>query len=163
LYYEVFQMTALAYPHRQLPPTPQEAALARVSGQRLSRYAGLNRSLSLRVMDSGQEQPLELPAGAVALLMDILDAMAAGRGISLIPENAELTTVQAAEVLNVSRPYLIKLLTEGALPHRKVGKHRRIRMEDVMAYKNRIDREREAVLDELAAEAQENDMGYARP
>jgi excisionase family DNA binding protein len=114
-------------------------------------------------MDADQEQPLELPAYAVVLLMDILEAMAAGRGISLIPENAELTTVEAAEILNVSRPYLIKLLTDGALPHRKVGKHRRIRMEDVMAYKGRIDREREAVLDELAAEAQENDMGYARP
>jgi excisionase family DNA binding protein len=116
-------------------------------------------------MDSEQEQPLELPAGAVALLMDILDAMAAGRGISLIPEDAELTTVQAAEVLNVSRPYLIKLLAEGAIPHRKVGKHRRIRLEDVRSwsYKSRIDRDREALLDELAADAQENDMGYARP
>jgi excisionase family DNA binding protein len=114
-------------------------------------------------MDAEQEQPLELPAGAVALLMDILEAMAAGQGISLIPENAELTTVQAAEVLNVSRPYLIKLLAAGALPHRKVGKHRRIRMEDVMAYKSRIDLDREAVLDELVAEAQREGMGYSRP
>ena len=153
-------MPALAHPHRQSPPTPQEADLARASGQRLSRYVGMNQSLSLRVMDAEQEQPLVLPAGAVVLLMDILEAMAAGRGISLIPENAELTTVEAAEVLNVSRPYLIKMLSEGALPYRKVGKHRRIRMEDVMAYKARIDREREAVLDELAADAQENDMGY---
>jgi excisionase family DNA binding protein len=155
-------MPALAHPHRQLPPTPQEADLARASGQRLARYVGMNQSLSLRVMDAEQEQPLVLPAGAVVLLMDILEAMAAGRGISLIPENAELTTVEAAEVLNVSRPYLIKILSEGALPYRKVGKHRRIRMEDVMTFKSRIDREREAVLDELAADAQENDMGYAR-
>jgi excisionase family DNA binding protein len=137
--------------------------LARVSGQRLLRYAGRNRPLCLRVMDAGQEQSLELPAKAVDLLMEILEVMAAGRGVSLIPENAELTTVQAAEILNVSRPFLIKLLDAGALPHRKVGSHRRILMEDVMAYKNRIDREREAVLDELAADAQRNDMGYARP
>jgi excisionase family DNA binding protein len=156
-------MTTFAYPHRQLAPTAHEAALARDSGRRLSPYARLNRPLSLRVMDEEQEQPLELPAGAVALLMDILEAMAAGQGISLIPENAELTTVQAAEVLNVSRPYLIKLLAAGALPHRKVGKHRRIRMEDVMAYKSRIDRDREAVLDELVAEAQRDGMGYSRP
>jgi excisionase family DNA binding protein len=114
-------------------------------------------------MDAEQDQPLELPARAVALLMEILDAMSAGRGISLIPENAELTTVQAAEVLKVSRPYLIKLLSEGAIPYRKVGKHRRVRMEDVMAFKDRIDRQREAVLDHLAAQAQENDMGYAHP
>jgi excisionase family DNA binding protein len=152
---EDFSMTA---------PSAQEAAIARESGQRLSPYVRHNRSLSLRVIDAEQEQqPLELPAGAVALLVDILDAMAAGQGVSLIPENAELTTVQAAEALNVSRPYLIKLLATNAIPHRKVGKHRRIRMEDVMAYKNRIDRAREAVLDQLAAEAQRDDMGYARP
>jgi excisionase family DNA binding protein len=134
--------------------------MARLSGQRLSRYRGQSRPLSIRVIDTDQEQPLELPAGAVALLMDILEAMAAGRGVAIIPENAELTTVQAASILNVSRPYFIKLLATGALPHRKVGKHRRILMEDVMTYKNRIDKEREAVLDQLVADAQENDMGY---
>lgn len=154
-------MTMLA--HRQFPPSAQDAAIARVSGQLLSRYARQKQPLSLRVTDAEQEQPLELPAGAVALLMDILEAMAAGRGVTLIPENAELTTVQAADVLNVSRPFLIKLLDEGAIPHRKVGKHRRIRVEDVMAYKASIDREREAVLDQLVSEAQEQDMGYGRP
>jgi excisionase family DNA binding protein len=92
--------------------------------------------------------------------MDILEAMAAGRGVTLIPETAELTTVQAAEILSVSRPFLIKLLEESAIPHRKVGKHRRIRMEDVMAYKAGIDREREAVLDQLVSEAQAQGMGY---
>ena len=151
-------MPALAYP--QLPPTAQDAALARVSGQNLSRYARRKKPLSLRVVEAGKEQPIELPAGAVALLMDILEAMAAGRGVAIIPQNAELTTVQAAEILNVSRPFLIKLLTDKAIPHRKVGKHRRILMEDVMDYKGRIDRERETVLDQLAAEAQEEDMGY---
>jgi excisionase family DNA binding protein len=66
----------------------------------------------------------------------------------------------AAEILHVSRPFVIKLMEEGVLPHRKVGKHRRIRIEDVVAYKTRIDRERERVLDELAAEAQKENMGY---
>jgi excisionase family DNA binding protein len=92
--------------------------------------------------------------------MDILGAMASGQGITLIPENAELTTVQAADILNVSRPFMIKLLEEGALPYRKVGKHRRVLMEDVMNYKRAIDQEREAVLDKLVADAQEQDMGY---
>jgi excisionase family DNA binding protein len=155
-------MPASDYSHRQSAPTAQEAALARASGQRLSRYRDREKPLSIRVLDIDQEQPLELPAGAVALLMDILEAMAAGRGVSIIPENAELTTVQAAEVLNVSRPYLIKLLAEKAIPHRKVGKHRRILMEDVMTYKKKTDRAREAVLDQLAAEAQEEDQGYPR-
>jgi excisionase family DNA binding protein len=154
-------MTALA--HRQPPPSVQEAALARSSGQSLARLIRKNRPLKLKVTDADQEQPIELPPGAVLLLMDILEAMAAGRGITLIPENAELTTVQAADVLNVSRPFLIKLLEEKALPCRKVGAHRRIRMEDVMAYKARIDADREAVLDQLVAEAQEHDMGYGDP
>jgi excisionase family DNA binding protein len=148
-------MVALAH-HRQPPPSAQEAAIARASGQRLSRYAGRKRPLTFQV----EEQPLELPAGAVALLMEILEAMAAGRGVTIIPENAELTTVQAADVLNVSRPFLVRLLEEGAIPFRKVGKHRRIRMDDVMAYKEDIDRKREAALDELARLAQEHDMGY---
>lgn len=149
--------------HRQLPPSAQDAAIARVSGQLLSRYARQKQPLTLRVTDADQERPLELPAGAVALLMDILEAMAAGQGVTLLPETAELTSVQAADMLNVSRPFLIKLLNEGAIPHRKVGKHRRIRLEDVIAYKAAIDREREAVLDRLVSEAQAQDMGYGRP
>jgi excisionase family DNA binding protein len=134
--------------------------MARVSGQVLSPFVRKKAPLTLKVMEPGQDQPLELPARAVALLMDILESMAAGRGVTLIPENAELTSVQAADVLNVSRPFLIKLLDDHVLPHRKVGKHRRIRMEDVMAYKVKIDRERESVLDQLAKEAQELGLGY---
>jgi excisionase family DNA binding protein len=148
-------------PHRQPPPTARDSAIARDSGQRLSRYVRRNRPLTMH-LEAEQEQPIQLPAGAVALLMDILEAMAAGRGITIIPENAELTTVEAAEVLNVSRPFLIKLLDEGAIPHRKIGTHRRVRMEDVMNYKTKIDAEREAVLDQLVADAQEHDMGYRR-
>jgi len=71
-----------------------------------------------------------------------------------------LSTVQAAEILNVSRPFLLQLLDSNAVPHRKVGKHRRIRFEDLMEYKQRIDREREAVLDQLVREAQDQGMGY---
>ena len=146
--------------HRQLPPNARDAAIARDSGQVLCRYARSKASLKLRVADEEQAEPIELPAGAVALLVSILEAMATGRGVTIIPEDAELTTVQAAEVLNASRPFLIKLLEEEKIPYRKVGKHRRIRMEDVMTYKAAIDQEREAVLDQLVAEAQEQGMGY---
>ena len=146
--------------HRQLPPSAQDAAMARVSCQVLSPFVQRKGSLTLKVRKAGQDQPLKLPAGAVALLMDILEAMAAGRGVTLVPENAELTTVQAADVLNVSRPFLIKLLEDNVLPHRKVGKHRRVRVEDVMGYKAKIDRDREAVLDQLTKNAQEQGMGY---
>jgi excisionase family DNA binding protein len=71
--------------------------------------------------------------------------------------------MQAASILNVSRPYFIKLLDEKVFPHRLVGKYRRILNDDVMAYKERIAAAREDVLAQLTAEAQENDMGYSRP
>jgi len=155
-------MATLAHPHRQSAPSTQDATLARISGQRLSLYAKRKKPLSLMVMEAGRELRLELPAGAVTLLMDVLETMAAGRGVTIIPENAELSTVEAANILNVSRPFFIKLLNDKAIPHRLVGKHRRVLIDDVMAYKERIDREREAVLDQLTAEAQESDMGYDR-
>ena len=153
-------MTTIA--HRHLPPSAQDAAIARVSGQLLSGYLRTKAPLKLRVTESDQVEPIELPAGAVALLMEVLEAMAAGRGVTIIPQSAELSTAQAAEVLNVSRPFLIKLLEQEEIPHRKVGRHRRVLMEDVMNYKAAIDAEREAVLDRLAAEAQEQGMGYDR-
>ena len=146
--------------YRQLPPTERESIIARTSRQLLSRYAREDQPLTLRVIDADHDEPLELPAGAVTLLLDILAAMASGQGVTLIPEDAELTTVQAADILHVSRPFLIKLLDEGQIPYRRVGKHRRIRMEDVMNYKQAIDQEREAVLDRLVEDAQEQDMGY---
>ena len=146
--------------YRQLPPSEREAVIARTSKQMLARYAREDQSLTVQVMDADQDEPIELPAGAVTLLLDILGAMASGQGVTIIPEDAELTTVQAADILHVSRPFLIKLLDEGKIPYRKVGKHRRIRMEDVMNYKRAIDQQREAVLDQLVAEAQEQDMGY---
>ena len=151
-------MTTIA--QRHLPPSAQDATMARVSGQTLSRYVRTEAPLKLGIAESERVEPIELPAGAVALLMDILEAMAAGQGITVIPQNAELTTVQAAEVLNVSRPFLIKLLDQEKIPHRKVGRHRRVLIEDVMDYKAAIDAQREAVLDRLAAEAQEQGMGY---
>jgi len=140
----------------------REAALARDFSQLLARYRDGRKSLFVRVLDAEQEKTLELPGAVVCLLIDGLEALAAGRAVSVVLDNEELTTVQAAAMLNVSRPYFIKLLTEGAIPYRRVGTHRRILREDVVNYKSRIDREREAVLDELAAQAQDQDMGYVR-
>lgn len=150
----------MAISYRQLPPDEQESEIARLSKQLLSRHTKADQPLTLKVIDAEQEEPIQLPAGAVAMLMDILGAMAAGQGITLIPEKAELTTGQAANVLNVSRPYFVKLLEAGEIPYHKVGKHRRVLMEDVMRYKDAIDRERETALDQLVEEAQEHNMGY---
>ena len=142
------------------PPPPEEVELARVSGQRLAPLAQRGRSLLMEVRNAGQKQTIELPAGAVRLLAAILADMASSRAVAVVRQNAELTTQQAADFLNVSRPFLIRLLDDRKIPFRLVGTHRRVRFEDVLAYKEGIDRERRKVLDELAVEAQELDMGY---
>ena len=108
----------------------------------------------------GQEQSIELPLFALNLLQNILAEMAAGNTVTLDSIHAELTTREAADFLNVSRPFLTNLLVTGQIPHRKVGSHRRVLLEDVTEYKRKIDEQRRRVLDELAAQAQELGMGY---
>ncbi|TXR46664.1 excisionase family DNA-binding protein [Phyllobacterium endophyticum] len=142
------------------PPSKDDVELARASGQRLAPYARKGLALTFRVRDAESEEAIELPAGAVKLLMAVLEDMASGRAVTIVPQNAELTTQQAADVLNVSRPFLIGLLDERKLPFRMVGTHRRVRFEDVLSYKEAIDTERRKVLGQLAAEAQELGMGY---
>jgi excisionase family DNA binding protein len=151
-------MTALAA--ATIPPSKDEVAMARTSGQRLALLARSGRSVTMRVRDAGDEETIELPAGAVKLLVEILEDMASGRAVTIVPQNAELTTQQAADFLNVSRPFLVQLLEEQKLPYRKVGTHRRLRFEDVFLYKEKIDLERRKVLDALAVEAQDLGMGY---
>ncbi|MET8335461.1 helix-turn-helix domain-containing protein [Streptosporangium canum] len=103
----------------------------------------------------GDEDALILPREAVSLLAYILTQAAEGRGVSVIPSHAELTTQQAADMLNVSRPYLIGLLESGTIPYRMVGKHRRVTAEDLMEYKRRDDLKRRTTADDLAALGQE--------
>jgi excisionase family DNA binding protein len=145
---------------RSEPPSREDVELARESGQTLAPLARRDRSLTLRVCDPDHQGTIELPAGAVKLLMVILEDMASGHAVTIVPENAELTTQQAANFLNVSRPFLIELLEDKKLPFRMVGTHRRIRFEDVLRYKQDIDKKRRVVLDELAAEAQNLKLGY---
>ena len=109
-------------------------------------------------MEEGHQ--VELPTSALRLLVDILAELAGGNAVKVVPIHAELTTQEAADLLNVSRPHLVKLLEDGALPHHKTGKHRRVRFADLMQFKTQRDQDSERAMAELATQAQELGMGY---
>lgn len=104
------------------------------------------------------DEALILPRDVVTMLAYMLTQFAEGRGITAIPNHAELTTRQAADILNVSRPYLIGLLDAGKISYRLVGRHRRILFEDLMAYKQRSDAESRKAADDLVALSEELDL-----
>jgi excisionase family DNA binding protein len=105
--------------------------------------------------ETGGEDALLIPRPTAIMFAQILDLLGQGCGVQIIPKETELSTQQAAGVLNVSRPYLIGLLESGKIPFRKVGRHRRITFEDLMAYKRRDDLERRAAADDLAELSEE--------
>ncbi|MGD9616645.1 MAG: helix-turn-helix domain-containing protein [Alphaproteobacteria bacterium] len=149
-------MSALLEKSDTVIPTEEDTKLATESSRIL---ASKPRGVPLRVrLEDGQV--LVLPKAATRLLSHLLDEMGRGNAVTVIPYHAELTTQEAADFLNVSRPYLIQLLEQKVIPFRKVGSHRRVRFRDLNEYKKRIDAERTSALDELTSQAQELGMGY---
>jgi excisionase family DNA binding protein len=137
-------------------PSEAEALVAKETSRVLASRLAKGGPMRLRILDD--EAPsgtVKLPAAAVALLVRILEEMARGNAVTLIPVHAELTTQEAADMLKLSRPSLIQLLEEGKIGYRKVGTHRRVRFEALMKYKRRADADRLAALEELAAYDQE--------
>jgi excisionase family DNA binding protein len=136
-------------------PTESDATLAKETSRLLAPRIRSSAPLSFRVLGATKEETLRIPAPAVKMLVRILEEMALGNAVTLTPIHAELTTQEAADMLNISRPSLIQLLDDGKIEYRKVGTHRRIRFEAVMSYKRAADAERRAALAELAAYDQE--------
>jgi excisionase family DNA binding protein len=132
------------------------SALAADASRRLFRLLGANLSETCIVrFESAPGEPLVLPAAVVRLLGALLTELAKGNAVTLMPHHAELTTQEAADLLNVSRPFLVSLLVNGQLPFHKVGTHRRVRFSDLLIYRRRRDAESEEALRELAALSQE--------
>jgi excisionase family DNA binding protein len=144
-------------------PSDQETEEAKISSRVLSPRIHGDQPLSLRVLEEGpaaREAIITLPGKAARLLLSILVQMAEGKAVTILPTNAELTTQQAADLLNVSRPFFVQLLEKGDIPFRKVGTHRRVLLSDVMTYRDRTDAARRKSLDELAELSQELGIGY---
>ena len=137
-------------------PSEQEALLAQEASRALAEGGGDAASLRVQLTVAGREvTTLDLPAPAARLLAEILKELGQGRAVTIVPVEAEITTQQAADLLNVSRPYLVGMIEKGTLPARMVGNQRRLPLKDVLAYKTENRAKRREALRELAALDQE--------
>ncbi len=136
-------------PVESVMPPEQEAQ----SIKELERILTIKGSQAKLVGANGEQ--ITIPESIYQVLRQVVHAMALGQAISIVPQEREFTTQQAADFLNVSRPYLIKLLEQDAIPYVTVGTHRRVRFEDLMSYKQRRDMKRDQLLTELTQMSQE--------
>ena len=143
-------------------PSAEEIALAKLSSQELSAVLEANgdvQNFSV-VGKDGETHSVQLPASAVKLMIEVLTQLGQGNSVNITPIHAELTTQEAADMLNMSRPTFIKLLDSGDLPYARTGNRRKVAFVDVMQYKRQLDEQRLATLDELSALDQELNLGY---
>lgn len=146
---------------RTIPLTEHDKMLASESSRVLEQFGEAVHELRVRLL--GEDVPkaeLSLPAPAVRMLGNILKEMAKGNSVTLVPNDAILTTQEAADILNVSRPFLVGLLEAGRIPYQRLGSHRRILFGDVMSFKAKTDSARDDAMRQLTEEAQELKMGY---
>jgi len=131
-----------------------EALIARKAAEKLVAVAEAGQDITVHV-EGAPNIAVPLPAKAVKMMLDVLNAMANRTPVSMIPHEAELTTKQVADFLNVSRPYVCKIIDEGKLKARLVNRHRRVKFSDVLAYERLSQSDRYEALAEMAKEAKE--------
>ena len=160
-------MPATKAPEPVIEPglTPEEVDQAKAAQRCIMAALDHSRAHRIAVLDESGHLAEGMPAIAVPprvlrLFADLLGRMSQGQPVALVPYKYELTTQEAAALLNVSRPFVVKELEAGRIPFHKVGTHRRIAFDDLMAYKSRTREASEAALATLAQEAQDLDMGY---
>jgi len=143
-------------------PSEEEAALARLSSQELSAVLETRaKTQKISMTDrQGVIHNVDIPVSALRLLIDVLTELGDGNSIKFIPIGAEMTTQEAADMLNVSRPTLIRMLDNAEIPYHRTGNRRKLRYTDVVAYRERTRAARISALDELSALDQELGLGY---
>ena len=151
-------MTVKSKSHFIAPPSEKEAGLAAHSSRLLVAAIGEGETTKLRLIDAKQD--ITVPVSAIRLLVDILNEMAKGNAVSMIPIHAELTTQEAADFLNVSRPFFVKVLENNEIPYSKVGVRRKVLFKDLLQYQEKSQRLSQQALDELSAQAQVLHQGY---
>lgn len=132
-------------------PTEEEIAGAKAYSRELARYADMDRVHVKLGADGVTSEDLVLPGHLVELMLRVATEVSMGNGVNILPVHSELTTQQAANLLNISRPYLVSLLKNGTIAHRKVGSHRRVLARDVLAFQQTQQQQRAEALDEMAA------------
>lgn len=141
-------------------PTPKDIQMATESSRALAGISEKKSSTFKVVIGEKEKTTIHIPPSVFRMLLNILTQMAAGNAVTIIPIHKELTTQEAAELLNVSRPFVIQLLEDGKIPFRKVGVRRKILFQDLMEYKQKDDMERSKILDQLVEESQKLNLGY---
>lgn len=142
-------------------PTPEASEQAQVALRALAKIKAKKTARTFQIRpEGGADVSVTVPREAFALFLEVLGQMANGNAVTIVPVHAELTTQEAAELLNVSRPHLVELLESGKIPFRRVGTHRRIRASDLVTYQKQDEVERQDALDALAHEAQKLGLGY---
>ncbi|MBR9776813.1 MAG: helix-turn-helix domain-containing protein [Cytophagales bacterium] len=146
---------------RRTTKEDQKIALSSLKGfQVVSKRIKSSREKGVKIKVQETGEFITIPKKALTLLSAIIQNMAEGKTISIVPSNSEVSTQQAADMLNVSRPHLIKLLETKIIPFKKVGSHRRILLKDIIDYKEQLTKQREAQLDFLSTQAQDLKLGY---
>jgi excisionase family DNA binding protein len=143
-------------------PTKEEATLAKLCSQELSAILETKaETQTLSVTDpKGGVHAVNMPVNALRLLVDVLTELGEGNSVKLVPVHAELTTQEAADLLNVSRPTLVRLLDDGAIPFHRTGNRRKVKFADLRAYQQKLEQDRLASLSELSDLDQELGLGY---
>jgi excisionase family DNA binding protein len=138
-------------------PGEVDAEVAGRAARRIRDYLAIHPDEAVITIDAelGDEDALVVPRQAAVMLAQVLALVASGQGVQIMPDRAMLTTQQAADALNVSRPYLIGLLERSEIPYEKVGTHRRIAFADLLEYKRKDDQRRRAAAADVTALGEE--------